>query len=634
MIGGLRIAAIGLAAVLLVAAPAEASRKLKVGSLDVPAAAKPAEAIQVSGTVGNAGNRRASTTVRVWLDASGTGTLLGAERVRVLTSHVAPFSVSATLPADVVPGPHRIFACVRRHGHRGGSRCKGAPLAVEGSGGPTGPPSDPPTDPPVTPPVFTPGARTAGDPILPQLGNGGYDARHYVIALNYDPGANVFNSATVKMTARATQSLSELSLDFQDLPVDKVSVDGVPASFAQVDSTPAISGGGTQPKKLVVTPAAGIPDGTMFELEVDYHGTPQVFTDPDGSIEGWIPSPVCAPPVSCNSHFVVGEPMGSQAWFPSNDHPSDKATYDTAITVPAGQVALGIGELQSHTTSGGSETWTWAEDDPTSSYLVTATNGNYNFTPSSITEALTGRSIAINDAVTNLALPTQQTAIDTLTGRDKEMIDALGAHYGPYPLDSYGSVWDELPNVGYALEVQTKSHFSSLPASAGSGSTYLHELSHQWWGDSVTLHNWNDIWFNEGFAQFSEWLFGFESGSDTTTPEQHFDQEYAGASASDWSVAPAVLDNDPAQLFSSFPTYTRGGMTVEGFREIIGAGPFDTFCRALQSDLAHGNISTPQFIARAKAASGFAGARLQMLDDYFQQWLYGTTKPTVTPDDF
>jgi hypothetical protein len=75
-------------------------------------------------------------------------------------------------------------------------------------------------------------------------------------------------------------------------------------------------------------------------------------------------------------------------------------------------------------------------------------------------------------------------------------------------------------------------------------------------------------------------------------------------------------------------------MTLEGYREIIGDAAFDVFCRALQTDLAFDTISTPEFIARAKAASGFTGARLELLDDYFQQWLYGTTKPTITPDDF
>ena len=611
--GGLRIGTIVLAAALIAAPTAAASRKLSVTGLDAPSSARPGDALRIEGTVGNAGHHRARAFVR----AAVAETRLGKTRLARPAGSERPFTINGVLPADIAPAAYQLTVCVRRVNGRGGKRCAVAPLMVEGPGS--------------TPPVFTPGARSAGDPLLPQIGNGGYDARHYALALDYDPAANVFDAATMTMSARATQNLSELSLDFQDLPVDSVTIDGTAATFSQVAATPAISGGGTQPMKLVVTPASGILGGTSFELEVSYHGEPQVFTDPDGSIEGWIPSPVCAPPVSCNSHFVVGEPMGSQAWFPSNDHPSDKATYETKITVPAGEVAVGVGELAGQTTSGGSTTWTWAEDDPTASYLVTASNGNFDLVQGSVTEALTGRTLPIYDAISGLALPTQHNSILALTARDEEMIDALGAHYGPFPLDSYGSLWDNNPSVGYALEVQTKSHFSSLSSGA---STYLHELSHQWWGDAISPEHWNDLWFNEGFATLSEWIFNFESGATTTSPADRFDDEYSGASASDWSVAPAVLDNDPAKMFSpSFPTYKRGAMTIEGYREIIGEGPFDVFTRSLQSELAGGSISTPGFIARAKAASGFSGARLQLLDDYFQQWLYGTTKPTIEPED-
>jgi aminopeptidase N len=337
---------------------------------------------------------------------------------------------------------------------------------------------------------------------------------------------------------------------------------------------------------------------------------------------------------------VVGEPLGAQAWFPANNHPSDKATYTTRIAVPAGQVGVGVGEQAagSPSTAAGRTTWTWVEDDPTASYLVTASNGNHTVTEGTFTEAQTSRSLPYFDAVTVTAAPPQVDAIEALSALNAEMVDALGAHYGPYPLDSYGSVWDNVPSAGYALEVQTKSHFSSLPAgptpSAGLTSTYLHELAHQWWGNAVTLEHWNDLWFNEGWAVLSEWLYDFEqNGGDS--PGQRFDDEYAAASAGDWSVAPAVLNNDPALMFSpSFPTYTRGAMTLAGYREIVGASPFDGFARALQTEYAYDNISTQEFIAEAKAASGLAGAQLALLDQYFQEWLYGTTKPTITPDDF
>jgi aminopeptidase N len=499
---------------------------------------------------------------------------------------------------------------VPKYGTRGPNRCASVPLTVEGSGPGPGETPDPPNP--------TAGARTLNDPLLPQIGNGGYDARHYDINLDFDPTANSFNSASTTMRAVATQDLSELSLDFQDLPVDGVLVNGAAAGFTQVDATPALAGGGTQPMKLVVVPPAPIANGSEFTVEVSYHGEPQVFTDPDGSDEGWIPN-------AAGSYFVVGEPMGSQAWFPSNNHPSDKATFSTTVTVPTGYTALGVGER----TSGSTTTWSWNEDDPTATYLVTASvastplPGQYSET--SITEDLTGRTLPIYDTVAPSAVGSL-VAINMLTARNKEMIDALGVHYGAYPLDSYGSFWDINPSIGYALEVQTKSHFSSV---VGEG-TYVHELAHQWWGNAVTLHDWNDLWFNEGWAQFSDWLF-----QGPNVPKDNFDDQYANASAGSWSTAPAVLDNDPAKMFSpSFPTYTRGAMTLVGYREIIGTTAFDQFARELQAEFAHGNIDTPQFIDFALDFSGFSGDRLELLDDYFQQWLYGTTKPTLTYADF
>ena len=126
---------------------------------------------------------------------------------------------------------------------------------------------------------------------------------------------------------------------------------------------------------------------------VEYDGTPVEITDADESLEGWIQAcyPL-APPQTCDGAFVVNEPIGAQGWFPSNNFPTDKATFDTTITVPADLEAAGIGELVDNSSNGdGTETWNWSEDDPTSTYLTTATNGHFDYTTRNITETLDGQ---------------------------------------------------------------------------------------------------------------------------------------------------------------------------------------------------------------------------------------------------
>ncbi len=487
------------------------------------------------------------------------------------------------------------------------------------------------------------GARTLGDPLLPQIGNGGYQVDHYRIYLDYDPVANKFNSAKTTIDATAgKKKLRQFTLDFQELDVKRVTVDGRAADFEQVDATPQLSANPdvTQPMKLVVNPhpSSRPKAGREFTVKVKYSGTPQPITDTDTSIEGWIPA--CYPldpPRTCDGAFVVNEPIGAQSWFPSNNYPSDKATFDTLIRVPQGKTALGVGENVGNEDNGdGTVTWHWREDDPTATYLTTATVGDFNYTAGSMTETSTGRSLPVYNAVDSSATPAQAAAIQTSLDQAPGQVNYLSDLYGPYPFDSTGAVADRATGVGYALEVQGKPHYSGS-FTFGNPSinigTQLHELAHQWFGNSVTLATWADIWFNEGWANWSEWYWDFQTqGGDD--PALIFDDLYANTPAEDWEIAPAILGGDPANLFAFFPTYQRGAMTVEGYRQIVGDQRFFAFASGLLDEFEHGNISTERFIAEAKQASGLNGAKLALLDDYFQQWLYGETKPTILPDDF
>jgi aminopeptidase N len=489
---------------------------------------------------------------------------------------------------------------------------------------------------------YVAGARSLGDTLFPQIGNGGYNVRSYEIELDYDPEANAFEPGTsTEIKARATQNLREFSLDFQDLDVSRVEVDGRRADFEQVEATPDLSDipEVTQPMKLVVTPhdKSRPRAGKKFEVEVSYSGTPELITDPDESVEGWIPAcyPL-APPQTCDGAFVVNEPIGAQSWFPSNNYPSDKASFETEITVPDGKTALGVGELRSRKLNkDGTRTWRWHEDDPTATYLTTATVGDFNNSFFRMTETSSGKRLDVHNSIDSSATPDQVGSINETLDQVPEMLGFLTDRLGRYPFDSVGAVADRAAGVGYALEVQTKPHYAgsfTLATPGINSTTHLHELAHMWIGDSVSPATWHEIWFNEGWATWFEWAWEFEDGTGDS-PADVFDAIYNDP-AFDWTVAPAVLDNDPANLFHFDPVYQRPAMMLEGYHQIVGDERFFDFARELVDEFGYGNISLNEFVDLAKDFSGLEGAQLQLLDDYFQEWLFLEAQPTILPEDF
>jgi len=489
------------------------------------------------------------------------------------------------------------------------------------------------------------GSRSLDDPLLPQIGNGGYDVQHYRIALDYDPATNIFNEGTsTTITALATKHLRKFSFDFQDLDVSSVTVDGVEAKFKQVDARPQLSENPevTQPMKLVVVPAPKSRPKKQreFVVEVAYSGAPQQITDADTSWEGWIRAcyPL-TPPQTCDGAFVVNEPIGAQSWFPSNNYPTDKATFDTVITVPASKTALGVGELVSRTEhSDGTATWHWTEDDPTATYLTTATVGDFDYTVGEMVETSTGRRLPVYDSIDSSATQAQKDAINATLARVPEQLNFLSDHLGPYPLDSIGAVADKAAGVGYALEVQSKPHYAGSFTSGAPSiniNTQLHELAHQWLGNSVSPATWHEIWFNEGWATWLTWYWAFEANGSPTSPAQQFTNNYNSGPATKWDLAPAILDHDPANLFTTFPVYTRSAMMLEGYRQILGDDEaFFEFARELLDRFGYGNISLDEFVDVALEMSGRNRKERKLLDDYFDQWLFLEGRPTILPSDF
>ena len=150
-----------------------------------------------------------------------------------------------------------------------------------------------------------------------------------------------------------------------------------------------------------------------------------------------------------------------------------------------------------------------------------------------------------------------------------------------------------------------------------STSTIAHELSHQWFGDSVSVATWDNIWLNEGFATFAQYLWGEHTGG-PTAHDAYLADYNAARPASFWNVI--VADPQRDTMFAS-AVYRRGGMTLQALREKIGDEKFFRLLKTWARVHRHGNGTTKQFTALAERISG------EDLDAFFQTWIYSAGKP-------
>ncbi len=447
---------------------------------------------------------------------------------------------------------------------------------------------------------YVAGSEGSGDPFFPLAGNGGYDVRHYSLRIAYDQPANSLEGFAV-IRARATENLYRFNLDLRDfLTVSGVTVNFRRASYVQ-----------EQGQELVITPRKKIKAGERMLITVEYAGTPEVVVDPDEAVEGWVPTD--------DGAFVVNEPQGSPGWYPVNDSPRDKATYDFRVKVPAGKTAVANGELISQRTRQGWTTWHWSQDEVMSPYLATATNGTF------LTDRYRANGVFMYDAVdpntrVEEADPPNPALAFARLDPQPEIMAFFSDLYGGYPFSAGGGIIDWAPDVGYALESQTRTNYERIP----DATTVVHEIAHQWFGDAVTLAVWPDIWLNEGFATFSEWIYDERHGGPPA--QEPFDELCATPEDSEdgqdlWFPAPAALE-DASQLFGT-PVYSRGAMTLQALRTAVGDDAFFDTLRRWYAQNRYGNVTTADFIALSERISG------QQLDELFNAWLYEEGRPAA-----
>jgi aminopeptidase N len=197
------------------------------------------------------------------------------------------------------------------------------------------------------------------------------------------------------------------------------------------------------------------------------------------------------------------------------------------------------------------------------------------------------------------------------------MLAFFAEAFGPYAFDAYGAVVVDV-DLGVALETQTLSIFGA--EAIGNDLVVAHELAHQWFGDSVSVETWQDIWLNEGFATYAQWLW-FEHEGIATVEEQAAQAHASLAEQGLGDLPPA--DPGASQLFHP-SVYERGALTLHALERTMGERPFSVLLQRWYTDNAGANASTADFVElAAQVANASDGTDVRPLLD---EWLYGTTR--------
>ena len=432
-----------------------------------------------------------------------------------------------------------------------------------------------------------------GDSFYPLMGNGGYDVLHYNITMSVDTDAREI-SALTGITARATEDLQEFNLDLAGLDVLSVVV-------ADTDGSDPVDAEFTRTgHELTVRPGRLLAEGTAFTASVLYTGWPMPVDDPGVPFTelGWHQQDGVI--------YTASQPSGSMTWFPSNNHPTDKATFRIEIGVPEGLVAASNGRLVEETTRNGRSTFVWRMDDPMATYLAAVYIGEFERIEHG---PLYEGGPLLRDYVPRDSRPEVANAL-TVTA---DVIAFLEELLGPYPFDAYGTIVMPFP-LGFALENQTLSIHG--PSTIGPG-IIAHEVAHQWLGNSVSVDDWSEIWLNEGFATYLHLMFEAEHyGEDLNAIMQNV---HAGLAASDGPPPKGIEVQD----LLGFSVYERGAATLHALRLHAGDDTFFRILRAHYDRSAGATTNTAEFL---DIVDEFAGSEAV---DLVESWLFDETVPAL-----
>ncbi|MGY5765662.1 M1 family metallopeptidase [Brachybacterium sp. DNPG3] len=432
------------------------------------------------------------------------------------------------------------------------------------------------------------GRRRGTDPYVPGHGDASYRVLHYDLDIVYKVDTNRLD-AEATLRCEGLADASSLQLDLHELTASRVKVDGRSTKHAQEGDT--------------LTVKHRVQEGREFTVHVKYAGKPRPVPSKVLGTAGWEELE--------DGVIVAAQPHGAPSWFPCNDRPDDKATYTMRCAAPPDYWVAMAGELEGRRRRGAVTAWSYRQDVPMPTYLATVQIGRY--TPFEHGGAhVPVRTLAPSGVGARDLAPT--------FGRQGEMLSFFAGLFGPYPFASYTAVITE-DDLEIPLESQGLSTFGRNFVNADWESERLvaHELSHQWFGNAVTLARWQDIWLHEGFACYCEWLWAEHAGRSTVAAEAATARRGLAAGKKDLTLA----DPGPRLMFDD-AVYKRGALTVHALRARLGDERFFPMVASWLAEHAGGSVTSEMFEAHAQAAAGDDD-----LSDLFTAWLRKTSLPRL-----